>query len=110
MSHPNMQNTGTLARTLLLAVAVGLGSGCGVDKNHPKYDQLRYDELQKANCHEMASVLSSEALMEAPEDFDQALKRCQDTKGLSFEEYKALAEYGRETGEWDIYAVYPEKR
>jgi hypothetical protein len=99
-----------LRRFIPSLIGVVLLSACGVDKEHPKYDQRRYDELQRANCHDMASVLSSRLLMETPEEFDTALKRCQDTKSLSFEEYQALADYGRETGEWDIYAVYPEKR
>lgn len=105
-----MRNRSMTRRITLAAVVAGLLAGCGVDKEHPKYDQRRYDELQKANCHEMATVLSASFLMETPEDFDVALKRCQDTKSLSFEEYQALADYGRKTGEWDIYAVYPEKR
>jgi len=94
---------------ILAAVMVGLLGGCS-DKNSPKYDQRRYEQLQKADCGETASVLSSKLLMEKPEDFDTAVKRCEDTKSLTFEEYKALADYGRKTGEWDIYAVYPEKK
>lgn len=90
---------------LLIAI-----SGCDVDKTHPKYDQLRYDQIQKANCSEIASVLSAKAIMEKPDDYDVALKRCQDNKTLSFEEYKKLAEHGRETGIWDIYTVFPEKQ
>ena len=101
----------SMTRSGFIAIAIiGLLTACGVDKNHPKYDQLRYDELQKANCHDMAAVLSTPVLMDKPEDFDTALKRCLDTQSLSFEEYKALADYGRETGNWDIYAVYPEKQ
>lgn len=96
-------------KSVLTITMIGLLAACGVDKNHPKYDQLRYDELQKANCHDMASVLSAPVLMDKPEDFDTALKRCQDTQSLSFEEYKAFADHGRDTGNWDIYEVYPEK-
>lgn len=96
-------------KSALTITMIGLLAACGVDKNHPKYDQLRYDELQKASCHDMASVLSAPVLMDKPEDFDTALKRCQDTQSLSFEEYKAFADHGRATGSWDIYEVYPEK-
>jgi hypothetical protein len=85
-------------------------AACGVDRNAAEYDQLRYDEMQKANCDEAAHMVSSKALMDKPQNYDDAFKRCQDTKSLSFEEYKALADYGRRTGSWDIYAVYPEKR
>ena len=100
-----MRNRIVLSSLLLCSLAA-----CDVDKNHPKYDQLRYDELQKTSCNEMASVLSAASLMEKPEEFEVALKRCQDTQSLSFEEYKALADHGRETGSWDLYEVYPEKR
>jgi len=84
-------------------------AGCGVDRNHPKYDQLRYDQMQKANCVEIASVLSAKAIMDKPEDYDTALKRCQDNKIMTFEEYKLFADHGRATGVWDVYAVFPEK-
>lgn len=97
-------------KILLMIVLLGFISACGVDKNHPKYDELRYEQLQKANCHDMASVLSADFLMETPEDFDAAFKRCEDTKSLSFEEYKAFAEQGRASGNWDIYEMYPEKQ
>ncbi len=92
--------------TLLLT---GL-SGCDIDKNHPKYDELRYEQLQKARCGEMASVLAAPFFMDEPEDFDVARKRCEDTKTLSFDEYKRLADYGRTTGAWDLYAIFPEKQ
>ena len=94
-----------LGGTLLLVT-----SGCDVDKNAPKYDELRYEQLQKARCDEMASVLSEPFIMETPDDFDTAKKRCEDTKSLSFEEYKRFADHGRATGAWDIYAVFPEKQ
>ena len=94
----------------LTIVLLGFIAACGVDKNHPKYDELRYEELKKANCHDMASVLSADFLMETPEDFDTAFKRCEDTKSLSFEEYKAFVEHGRASGSWDIYEMYPEKQ
>lgn len=96
-------------KTLPFVVLLAMLAGCDVDKNHPKYDELRYEQMQKANCVEIASVLSAKAIMEKPADYDTALKRCQDNKILSFEEYKVLADHGRETGVWDIYAVFPEK-
>ncbi len=97
-------------KSVLTLTMIGLLTGCGVDKNNPKYDQLRYDELQKANCHDMAAVLSAPVIMDKPEEFDTALKRCQDTQSLSFEEYKDFADQARATGNWDIYQVYPEKQ
>jgi len=91
-----------------IAVLAAL-AGCDVDRNHPKYDQLRFDQMQKANCVEIASVLSAKAIMDKPEDYDAALKRCQDNKNMTFEEYKVFADHGRETGVWDVYVVFPEK-
>ena len=96
-------------KTLALIFVLTMFAGCGVERNDPKYDQLRYDQMQKANCGEIASVLSAEAIMDEPADYDVALKRCQDNKVLSFEEYKVLADHGRETGVWDVYVVFPEK-
>lgn len=90
-------------------LVVGL-SGCGIDKNASEYDELRYEQLQKARCDEMASILSGAFFMDEPEDYDVAKKRCEDTKTLNFEEYKRLADYGRETGAWDLYALFPEKQ
>ncbi|MFC1749628.1 hypothetical protein ACFL2V_12570 [Pseudomonadota bacterium] len=102
--------TAKVAWGVVLLGAVLLGSGCGVDKNAAKYDQLRYDELQEARCDEMASFLSAPMITDDPEDYDTALKRCEDMKSLTLEEYKRLANHGRETGSWDIYEVYPEKQ
>ncbi len=96
-------------KTLPLVVMLAVLAGCGVDRNHPKYDQLRYEQMQKANCEEIASVLSAKAIMDKPEDYDVALKRCQDNKIMTFEEYKVFADHGRETGVWDVYVVFPEK-
>ncbi len=84
--------------------------GCSVDKNAEKYDELRYEQLQKARCDEMASFLSTPLISEEPEEYDSALKRCQDMKTLTFEEYKKLADHGRVSGNWDIYEVFPEKQ
>ncbi len=96
-------------KTFSLVVLLAALAGCGVDRNHPKYDQLRYDQMQKANCVEIASVLSAKAIMDKPEDYDAALKRCQDNKVMTFDEYKVFADHGRETGVWDVYLVFPEK-
>ena len=101
-----MQSRKIALITTLLAV---VATGCGVDKNHPKYDQLRYEELQKTRCVDMATMLSSAFVTTEPENYDKALKRCEAMKSLSFEEYKRLAEHARATGKWDIYRLYPEK-
>jgi len=96
------------------ALAVVLGAtvvtGCDIDKNAPEYDELRYEQLQKASCSDMASILSEDFLMEKPDDFDVAKKRCEDTKSLSLVEYKHFADESRASGVWDIYAVFPEKQ
>ena len=97
-------------KSFMTVVAILLVSGCGVDKNNPKYDELRYNELQSARCDEMAYVLSAAAVMEKPDDYEVALKRCEDTKSLSFEQYKLLMDSGRTNGVWDIYEVFPDKQ
>ncbi len=96
-------------KTLALIAVLTVLAACGVERNHPKYDQLRYEQMQKANCSEIASVLSAKAVMDEPEDYDVALKRCEDNKVLNFEEYKVFADHGRETGVWDVYVVFAEK-
>lgn len=93
-----------------MLISVLLVWGCGVDRNAAKYDERRYQELQRANCTEMASVLSSKLIAKTPENYDQAMKRCQDLKSLSYEEYIRYAEASRKSGNWDLYATYPEKR
>jgi uncharacterized protein YutE (UPF0331/DUF86 family) len=101
-----MQSRKIALTTTLLAV---MATGCDVDKNHPKYDQLRYEELQKTRCVDMATMLSSSFVTTEPENYDKALKRCEDMKSLSFEEYKRLADHARASGKWDVYQLYPEK-
>jgi len=96
-------------KILALIAVLSVLAGCDVDRNDPKYDQLRYDQMQKANCVEIASVLSAKAIMDKPEDYDAALKRCQDNKIMTFDEYKVFADHGRETGVWDVYVVFPDK-
>ena len=96
-------------KTVPVVALLAMLSGCGVDRNAPKYDQLRFDQMQKANCVEIASVLSAKAIMDKPEDYDASLKRCQDNKIMTFEEYKIFADHGRETGVWDVYEIFPEK-
>ena len=101
----------TIKSQLLIALATAISlTACTVDKNNPKYDQLRYNELQDTNCHDMAGLLSSKLVTNHPEDRDVALKRCQDMKTLSYEEYQQLADYFRETGDWDFYTLFPSKR
>lgn len=85
-------------------------TGCDVDRDHPKYDQLRYEELRKANCGDMAAVLSKPLLSEETEDYDAALARCRVMQSLTFEEYRKLADHARRTGKWDVYGLFPDKR
>lgn len=93
-----------MVTSLLFIVA----TGCDVDKNHQKYDQLRYEQLQKARCVDMATLLSASFVNAEPEDYDKALKRCEDMKLLSFDAYKQLSDHARATGSWDIYELFPE--
>lgn len=95
---------------LVVAMTAVVVSGCGIDKNSPKYDQLRYEQLQKTRCVDMATVLSSEFVTKEPENYDAALKRCEDMRTLTFDEYRRLADHARATGSWDIYKLYPEKK
>ncbi len=98
------------SKITIAALFTVLAAGCGVDKDDPKYDQLRYEQLAKTRCVDMAALLSSEFVNADPEDYENSLKRCEDMKSLSFEEYKKLADYSRANGTWDIYQLYPEKR
>lgn len=102
-----MMQTGKIVLTS--AVLALMAAGCDVDKNHPKYDQLRYEQLQKARCVDMATVLASDFVTAEPENYDKALKRCEDMKSLSFDEYKRLSDHARATGKWDVYQLYPDK-
>ncbi len=90
-------------------IAIGL-IGCGVDRDSAEYDERRYKELQKSNCDEMAALLAKPLLTEKPQDYDAVVKRCRDLKSLTPEEYRRLSQHARDTGSWDIYEVFPEKR
>lgn len=102
-----MMQTAKIAMTAAMLAA--MATGCDVDKDHPKYDELRYEQLKKTRCVDMATILSSDFVTADPEDYDKSLKRCEDMKSLSFEEYKRLADHARAAGKWDIYQLYPEK-
>jgi len=99
-----------LSRVVFCTAAAILFTGCGVDKNSAEYDERRYKELQKSHCAEMASLLALPLLTDNPQDENVVMKRCEVLKSLSFEEYKRLSDYARETGSWDVYEFYPEKR
>ncbi len=99
----------TIRAALAVAIAAA-GTGCGVDRNAAEYDERRYKELQKSHCSEMASLLAKPLLTEEPQEFDDVVARCEALKSLTFEQYKRFAEHGRATGNWDVYAVYPELR
>lgn len=92
----------------LIALLVVL-QACGVDRDAPEYDQLRYNELQKTRCSEMATILSRPLMSKETEDYDGALARCEAMKSLTFEEYTLLADHARATGKWDVYGVFPDK-
>ena len=99
-----MQNVKVIVAGLLVLVM----AGCDVDKDAPKYDELRYEQLQKTRCVDMATLLSASFVNAEPEDYDKSLKRCEDMKQLSFEQYKRLADQARSTGSWDVYTLYPQ--
>lgn len=104
----NMNWTSKLFKVTLFTLVIAV-MGCGVDRNAAKYDERRYKELQRANCVEMASLLSSTLIAEKPENYDQAMKRCQDLKTLTYKEYVQYADAARASGNWDIYHHFPEK-
>ena len=96
-------------RILVLTLCSAVLPACGIDRDAPEYDQLRYEQLRKTRCHEMAAVLSKPLVSRETEDYDTTLKRCEAMKSLDFEEYKVLADHARQTGVWDVYGVFPEK-
>ncbi|MBI3771201.1 MAG: hypothetical protein HY272_00640 [Gammaproteobacteria bacterium] len=102
-------STSKLFKATLFALLIAV-AGCGVDRNAAKYDERRYKELQRASCTEMASLLSSTLIAEKPENYGQAMKRCQDLKTLTYEEYVRYADAARASGNWDIYQHFPGKR
>jgi hypothetical protein len=104
-----MNGSSKLVKATLFALVIAV-VGCGVDRNAAKYDERRYKELQKASCVEMASLLSSTLITAKPENYDQAMKRCQDLKALSYDEYVRYADAARLSGDWDIYQHFPEKK
>ncbi len=99
-----------LSRFLCCTVVAVSVVGCGIDKNSAEYDERRFKELQKAHCAEMASFLALPLITDNPQDENVVLKRCEVLKSLSFPEYKRLSDFARETGSWDVYEFYPEKR
>ncbi len=96
------------AKVAVVGLLVLITAGCDIDKDAPKYDELRYEQLQKTRCVDMATLLSASFVNAEPEDYDKSLKRCEDMKALSFEEYKRLSDHARATGSWDIYELYPQ--
>ncbi len=95
-------------KVIMAGLLVSAMAGCDIDKDAPKYDELRYEQLQKTRCVDMATMLSASFVNADPEDYDKSLKRCEDMKALSFEEYKRLSEHARATGSWDLYQLFPQ--
>lgn len=89
-------------RPLLLAIIVSSLLACGVDRDDAKYDERRYKEIQKADCAELATILSKPFFTKNPEDETAVLQRCHRLKQLSFAEYKQIAERARVTGKWEF--------
>lgn len=84
-------------------------SGCGFDPASPEYDELRYKELQKSNCDQIASVGSSKLISKEGKDKDEIRERCEKMKSLTLDQYKRAAEHARSNdGIWDLDNI-PEK-
>lgn len=83
-----------------------LSTGCGFDPASAEFDERRYIELQKANCHEVASAGASKLINKTPEKSEVILERCQSLQHLTLEQYRLAAEYARQhEGKWDIAAA-----
>lgn len=81
-------------------------TGCGFDPASAEYDERRYTELQKANCHEVATAGASKLIDKTPEKTEVIFERCQSLQQLTLEQYRLAAEYARQhEGKWDIAAA-----
>jgi hypothetical protein len=85
-------------------------AACDFNPASEEYDQVRYEELQKTNCNDIASFAATSLMGKKPEDEDEILERCRKMKALTFTEYKLAAQHARETGEWDLDKTFPDKR
>ncbi len=88
-----------LAVFFLVALLV---AGCGFDPTSAEYDQVRYEQLQKTNCEQMASFASTKLASDNPQSYEDVLDRCQKMQALNFEEYRIAAQRARESGEWEL--------
>lgn len=93
-------------RLTILSSFLCLSTGCGFDPASAEYDERRYTELQKANCHEVATAGASKLMDKSPEKTEVILERCQSLQQLTLEQYRLAAEYARQhEGKWDITAA-----
>lgn len=92
-------------QTIMLSILC-LSTGCGFDPASAEFDERRYTELQKANCHEVATAGASKLIDKTPEKTEVILERCQSLQKLTLEQYRLAAEYARlHEGKWDIAAA-----
>jgi hypothetical protein len=80
-------------------------TACGFDPTDEKYDRVRYDELRKTDCREMASLGAKRFIAgKSGETYESILARCEKMKALSFDEYRTGSKQARETGKWPFEA------
>lgn len=95
---------------IISAIAIApLLAHCGFEPTSAEYDQLRYDQLQKADCPQIAKLGSKELIVERPDEYTEVLARCEQMQALSFEDYQRASSYAREHGEWDVDAALGRK-
>ena len=88
-----------------LTVAVVV-PGCGFDPMAEKYDRVRYEELQKTDCANMAALAASRFVVKDETPDPEAYRaNCERLQALTFEQYQRVAQNARDTGVWDVAAA-----
>lgn len=87
----------------LLALATAALLGCGFDPTSAEYDRLRYDELQKVDCANMANLGVRRIFKskDSTETYDTILQRCRHMQAMSFDDYRAASQKAREEGKFE---------
>lgn len=88
---------------LALTTATLLVVGCGFDPTSAEYDRLRYDELQKVDCANMANLGMRRIFKskDSNETYDSILQRCRHMQAMSFDDYRAASQKAREEGKFE---------
>lgn len=107
---PDQQYNDMIIRYFFIACFALPSAGCGFDPTAPEHDRVRYDELQKADCDQMAQLGSKELIVDKPDDYAVVLERCKQMQALTFEQYQAAAEYARSHGEWNLEAALAQSK